>query len=168
MSGISLQQHVNKRNPISFFVLPFLDGVGLKSQFRVKQQAGNILIETRHGYFGGLMFGERKVNHPLDEVPAHATPTGGRRNNDVPDGTTAARFPAIEVGEPGNFTPMLDNCRIGTLKDRLPQLRWGQRVCGLREQKKQFLFALWKSADYRNVCFFCRAVCQWHYPKNGD
>lgn len=52
---ISLQPHVNKRNPISFFVLPLLDGIRLKPQFRVKQQASNVLIETGHRYLRSLM-----------------------------------------------------------------------------------------------------------------
>jgi hypothetical protein len=52
---VSRQPHVNKRNPIPFLVFPLLDGIRLEPQFRVKQQASNVLIETRHCYLGGLV-----------------------------------------------------------------------------------------------------------------
>lgn len=52
---ISRQPHVNKSNPNPFLVFPFLDGIWLKPQLRVKQEASNVLIETRHRYLGGLM-----------------------------------------------------------------------------------------------------------------
>jgi hypothetical protein len=95
---------VNKCNPISFLVFPFLDCIRLKTQFRVKQQASNVLVETRYCYLGGPMFRESKVNHLFDEIPTYAAPAGCRGNNDVSNGATAANFPAVAVAEGDNFT----------------------------------------------------------------
>lgn len=100
---VSRQPHVNKRNPVSFLVFPFLDGIGLKPQFRVKQEAGNILIETRYCYLGGLMLRESKVNHLFHKIATYAAPTGCRGNNDIANGATATSVPAIEVGEGNDF-----------------------------------------------------------------
>lgn len=98
---------MNKRNPISSPVFPFLDRKGLKTQFWVKQQAGNVLVETRYRYLGGLMFRERKGNHPFNEIPPYAATAGRRGHNDVSNGATTTNFPAVEVGKADNDTVKL-------------------------------------------------------------
>ena len=63
---------MNKRHSTAVLVLPFLDGKRLKPEPRIQQQAGNVLIETRHSDLGGLMPGEGRINHPLDQIATHA------------------------------------------------------------------------------------------------
>lgn len=100
---ISRQTHVNERNPASFPVFSPLDGIRLKPEFWVQQQAGDVLIEAGHGYLAGQMFRESKVRHLLDEIAADAASSGSRGNDDVSDSATAASFPAVEIGEGGDL-----------------------------------------------------------------
>ena len=103
---------MNQRKPIAFPVLSLLDGIGLKPEFWIEQQASKVLIEAGHADLGGQMFRESKLSHLLHQIAANATPSGPRGHDDISNRTTAARLPAVEIGEGDNLTIKLYNRRV--------------------------------------------------------
>ena len=109
---LARQSHVNERNPVSVLVFPFLNGIRLKSQFGVEQQARKVLMETGYPDLGGLMFYESQVNHPFDEIRPHAPSTGCRGDDEIADRTTAAGFLAVKIGKSHNRAIEFNHRRV--------------------------------------------------------
>jgi hypothetical protein len=154
--------HVDQDLPAAFPVGSFFDGIGLKAQGRIEQQAIDVVIKAGQGDFRSLVFFVGNVEHDLHEVAADAAAPGRGGDDDVADGAGPSFLPEVEIGKADDFSVPLHHSGVGAFADRLLELLDSEGISGGRKHKEKFGSIFWKAADQGQVFFFDGPMGQVH------